>query len=434
MKRVVFTLAVGLAFAASAIPQELPPGVLLLSRVKQHTKDELQRLANITCLETVEREHRPPGGKLRPLDTVTLEVLYDGHKELYASPGDRKLSEGHPIQYAGSGLLGNGFFGLYLNDILVTGNVSYEYKGEEHIGGRTLARYDYRLPLMWSGQVIRLPEGSGEVGLHGSFWADPQTYDVIRLKIAAEDIPPSLPLIKAETAIEYARTNMGDRSVLLPQSAELEMAKFSGELDRNRIEFTHCRAFGAQTAIRFDAPDAADEEPRFGIASIDDTLRPLPAGIEIPVTLLTRITGGLPVGALIDAAVADDVREKRSILVARGSPVRGRIRRLERYGNPFPHFVVALEFTEVEFEGIRYRFLADLEGIGGAAGVTETLLTPNKVFVEAPDAVGATLKRTVGEILTLPKLPGVASFFVKGAKLDLPPGFRTTWKTRLPAR
>jgi hypothetical protein len=94
------------------------------------------------------------------LDTVRLEVLTDGHKELFASPGDRKFSEQHPISYAGSGVLGTGFFGPYLNDIVVNGNSSYEYKGEEMIGGHRLARWDYR--LLWCGPSRRFPpEGSG---------------------------------------------------------------------------------------------------------------------------------------------------------------------------------------------------------------------------------------------------------------------------------
>jgi hypothetical protein len=56
------------------------------------------------------------------LDTIHLEILSDGKQELYASPGDRRFAPDHPITYAGSGVLGNGVFGLYLKDILVTGN------------------------------------------------------------------------------------------------------------------------------------------------------------------------------------------------------------------------------------------------------------------------------------------------------------------------
>jgi hypothetical protein len=68
----------------------------------------------------------------------------------------------------GSGILGTEHFGGYLSDILLNESVSNVYKGEEEIAGRRLARYDYRLPLMWSANTIHLLEGSGTVGLHAS--------------------------------------------------------------------------------------------------------------------------------------------------------------------------------------------------------------------------------------------------------------------------
>src|SRR5215467_14267076 len=91
--------------AALALPQDLlPPDVVLLSRIKRHVSADLAQLPNISCLETLQREHQAPAGKLRPLDTVRLEVLTDGKHELYAAPGDRKFSEEHPIRYVGSGV------------------------------------------------------------------------------------------------------------------------------------------------------------------------------------------------------------------------------------------------------------------------------------------------------------------------------------------
>jgi hypothetical protein len=87
------------------------------------------------------------------------------------------------MSYAGSGTLGNGLFGPYLKDVLIGGSVASQYKGEEEVGGRLLARYDYQIPPLISGQMIHMLEGSGRVGLHGSFWVDEQTYDVIRLEI-----------------------------------------------------------------------------------------------------------------------------------------------------------------------------------------------------------------------------------------------------------
>ncbi len=430
MKRAVVMSAAWLIAAGMAFPQDLPPGVLLLSRVKNHVREELQHLENISCLETIERERQPPKGKMRPLDTVRLEVLFNGDKELFASPGDRKFSEEHPISYVGSGILGTGLFGGYLKDILLNESVSNVYKREEEIGGRRLARYDYRLPLMWSENTIHLLEGSGTVGLHGSYWVDAQTYDVMRLELVADDIPPTLLITQAETSIDYAPTTVGNQApVLLPQSAEFRIAKFTGEVSHNRMEFTHCRVFSAEAKLSFDAPDAADETPRFGVSSVDDTLRALPSGLQIAVKLRTPVSSDMAVGALIDGVVAGNVSVKHKVVIAAGSPVRGRIRRMERYTDPFPYFVVALEFTEVQAEGIRYRFYADPVDVERLAGVEQRLWTKDEYETRGL-LLGGSLSKQSRESLFLPDLPGVAAFFFKGAKLDLPQGFRTVWKTR----
>lgn len=431
MKRALAITAAGLLFAAGAIPQDLlPPGILLLSRIKRHVKEQVARLPNISCLETVNREWQPANGKLRPLDTVRLEVLTNGGKELYASPGGRKFSEQHPATFTGGGVIGDGFFALYLSDILVTGSVSYEYKGEEELGGRRLARYDYRLPVSASGHIINLQEGSGVVGMHGSFWADPQSYDVIRLVLNAEDFPPTLPLTEAVTLINYAPTALGDNNVvLLPESGEFRMTRFSGEMSHNTIDFTHCRLFGAQSTISFGPTDATSTEPaRFGVASTDDTLRPLAAGLQIAVKLNTRITEAMAVGGLIDGTVAANVPAKGVVVIPAGSKVRGRIRRLERDSAPVPHFVLGLEFTEVEIDGIRHRFYADLVEMDQTGGAERFLTTMKTETSSYPG--GGQITRQNGETISLPELPGVASFFVRGTNLDLPPGFRTVWRTR----
>lgn len=416
---------------AAASAQDLPPGVLLLSQVKRHVEQELKQLPNVSCLETVEREHQSPRGKMAPLDTVRLEVLTNGENELFASPGDRKFSENHPISYAGSGVMGTGFFGLYLKSVVVSGYAAHEYKGEEQVGGRRLARWNFKLPPAWSGETIQLQEGTGTVGLHGSFWADPETLDVVRVEMNADTIPPDLPVVEAVTGIHYARTRLSDTlAVLLPDRAEYLLVKQSGEVSHNRIEFTHCRAFGAESSLSFSAPGAPEPTPQFGVAAIDDTLRPLPAGREIAVKLRTRITAGMAVGTLIDGVVAGNVRAKKGpVAIADGSPVRGRIRRLEYYKDPFPHYVVALEFTEVQYEGIRYRFYADPTEIESAPGVEQSLST-DTMTIDMDSAWGSLAYQTTTTTLHFSRLPCVATFFVNSSKLDVPPGFRTVWKTR----
>jgi hypothetical protein len=286
---------------------------------------------------------------------------------------------------------------------------------------------------MASGHVFNLQEGSGRVGMHGSFWADPKTYDVIRLEMNADDFPPTLPLTEAVTTVNYAPTSLGgDQMALLPASGDFYMTRFSGEASHNHIEFTHCRLFGAQSTINFGDTDSKMEEtPRFGASSNDDTLRPLAPGLQVAVRLTSKITGAQTVGELIEGTVASNVSVKNGspVLIAAGSRVRGRIRRLERYAGPPEHFVLAIEFTEVESGGIRYRFFADLVELDRAGGIEQILESAQQASADAPSR-GVTTTRRFVQTWSLPELPGVAAFFVRGAKLELAPGFRTVWKTR----
>ena len=418
-------MAAGLGLAWAAATQGLPPGTLLLARVKAHMREELARLPNCSCLETVHRDHQPAGGKMRPLDTIRLEVLYSEGHELYASPGDRGFGDNHPIDFVGSGTIGNGHFALFLSDVISEHGLSYEYKGEEPLFGRRLARYDYRVPLNLSGDTIDLPEGSGTVGMKGSFWADPATYDIVRIAMEADEIPLTLPIVASTTSIDYAHTNLGGTDFLLPQSADSRLVRFSGEESRNHIEFTHCHLYGAQSSISFGPTQGF---PQFAASSVLQMTRELLPALQVAIKVSTRITEKTAVGALIEGKVEGNVLHKNSVLIPDGSPVRGRVRRLEWYDDKGGYFVVALEFTEIEAAGTRYRFFADLEGTDGLPGLRQTIRTRKPPEKSSVRGGGETIFGD--EILSLPDLPGVGSFFVQARRLDVPPGFRTTWKTR----
>jgi hypothetical protein len=432
MKRAAFVLMATLILAGAALAADLAPGVVLLAAIKRHMKEELDRLPNVSCVETVRREFRPAKGRMKPFDTVRLEVHTDGQKEFYASPGEREFSSAHPMDYAGSGVMVNGFFGMHLKNVLGSTDVTFDYKGEEEIAGRRLARYDYRVSEMFGGQSFNLPEGSGTAALHGSIWADPRTYDVIRLEMDAGDFPPAVPLTEAMTRIDYARIAFdGGASLLLPASGEFRMVKVSGETSHNQIEFTDCRLFQARSELSFNEP-GSPAAPTLAAAapSTNENRRTLPAGLRIDVKLNSRITGKLAVGGLIEGVVTAAVRQDGSVLVAANSPVHGRIRRLEQRTDPEPYFIVALEFTEVESQGIRYRFFADLIELGSAPGVEVELSSGSTESHPIPGGFGARIEKRKWDKTWLPGLPGVASFFVTGGDLDLLPGFRTAWRTR----
>jgi hypothetical protein len=427
-------VAAALLVLASAAPaQNLPPDVLLLARIKSHMRQELSHLPNYTCLETIARFHKEPDRRsklpeqLKPLDTVRLEIIYSNHREWYASPGDRNLDADDPARFTGSGMIGTGAFGGGLSNIFEAAAI--RYRGEESINGRTAAKYFFHLPRLLKGLDISIPGGKGAVGEEGFFWADTTSLDLIRLESHATEIPPYLPLEEESMKVSYARTRIGEYNVLVAQQADLQMLQTSGVQSYDRLEFTHCHAFSAQSTLSFDP------EPRDSKALAANAPAPLPAlsvGSQavpalllVTVQLITPITYKDTVGSLIEGKISGDVLRKGKIVIPNGSVVRGRIRRLERYqNNGKGDFIVGLEFTDVEAIGGSMRFYADLLRMDHSPGIRPSLY--EQVLVR--NSAGEYSTKT--ETITLPELPGVASFFVHGLTFEIPGGLRTIWRTR----
>ena len=311
---------------------------------------------------------------------------------------------------------------MVLNNLFVAGVAMFTAEGEDSIDGRAAVKYGFRLPRMSGGLEISIAGGSGAVGEEGEFWADPQSLDLMRLHVRAAEIPPWLPLTRAEYDVTYARSRLGGLDTLLAQHADVHMLEAAGTEGFDRFDFTHCRVFQASSNIHFEgAPDAAgaagpSEPPGHAAAP---AMPAVPALLPITVLLATRVTDRDTVGQLIEGHVAGAVRHKGKVIVEDGAAVRGRIRRLDRYEDG-AHFVVGLEFTEVETPGGPMRFYADLLRLEKRKGVRPVL----HESVRVPDSGTSTAE------VTLPELPGVATFFVDGKTFELPAGFRTEWRTR----
>ena len=438
-----------LAMAALVWPcpaQELAPDVVLLAHVKTHLREALAHLPNYTCLETMERSAKPPGkGPLKRLDTVRLEVLYSGGSELYASPGDRRFQERDPSTFTSSGLMSTGVFAMHLKAVFLSGNAIFTWRGEEELEGRRVARYDFLLPPLVSGLSIRIAGGSGTAGMKGSAWVDPESLDVLRLEDHAYEIPAFLAVQDASTIVDYARTRVGAEDVMLPQEGVIRLLGTSGEENRNTFAFTHCRAFETQSSLNFDAVAAAPATPAApaAAATARELAKLLPAGLEIPIVLAAPVTEKTAVGDLIEGKIASDIVQSGRMLIPKGAVARGRVRRLEQHAETSRYFAVGLEITEIEAGGLRFQFYADLTKVDPIPGF-EWTLTNTSTKTETSNAMAGVggrgarmsgqVRVTEGEKLTLPDLPGVGSFFIRGDRLLLPAGFQMVWKTRSPAK
>src|SRR5262245_46878599 len=106
--------------AASLAAQEnISPEALLLSRIKVRAAENLTRLPNYTCLETIERSTRGPSGKFRLVDFIRLEVAYVDRKEMFAWPGSNNFEDQDITDLVGGGTIGNGSFALHARSVFL---------------------------------------------------------------------------------------------------------------------------------------------------------------------------------------------------------------------------------------------------------------------------------------------------------------------------
>jgi hypothetical protein len=442
--RSLIVLGVALATYA-AFSQDLAPEVLMLARIKAHMRHELAQVPNFTCVECFARSHKSagPSGTMRPLDTLQLEVAHIGGRELFSWLGETTFKEDDPAKFIGSGMISTGVFVSFLRTLFVNDNGLFKYGGEVDFGGRRAVCYSFEVSPNLSGYTINLDGASGTVGLKGSIWADPQSFDLLRLEIHAYEIPPFLPLADAITIIDYARMHVGTADVLMPQTADVRLIRLTGEEDRNTVEFTHCRSFNTDSNISFTAADTPTPvTPSPQPVPSRTALEIVPGGLLVSIVLTTPVTEQAPIGQMIEAKVSGNVRYNNQLLIPDGSVVRGRVHRLERNSQPESYFIVALEFNEIQAGASLLRFYADLQNIEEAPGVERFLSYSTSVSdSSSPERrispasgheydYSTSHTNVTSKEIRLVDLPGIGSFFVRGTHFSLPTGLKMTWKTR----
>lgn len=353
----------GVALAQDKENYGLPPELLLLARVKVHAVETLERQPNYTCLETIERSDRLlPAKRYKLVDTLRLEVaLLDGH-EMFAWPGAKKFDTRDLTDMVTHGAIGNGNFAIFAKAVFQTSAPTFTYRGETSLEGRAAVKWDFRVPLMNSGYHLRIGRQEGIAGYHGSFWADPASLDLIRLEIAAEDIPSNLDLSSTFDRMDYTRRKIGDSEFLLPLSSDLTLIDLRGNEHRNRIRFSDCRQYLGESVLRFDDAPVDKEGPKT-LPTIE-----LPANLEI----LTTVEHGIDlrrsvVGDPIRATVLENAKIKGQTVIPKGAMIAGRIAGLDRTGGGYS---LSLQFADVEWPEARAVFTGVFDATALPPGLT----------------------------------------------------------------
>jgi hypothetical protein len=389
-----------------------------LQRFKEKVRQDLARVPNYTCLESIERFSRlPKTSTFQSIDTVRLEVSNVDGKELFAWPGARSFEDKTARSFVTGGTIGWGMFAITAHQLFLENLGQLRFHGAESLDGRRTVRYDFTIPDPPGALSLRTELGSALVAVKGSFWFDADSLDLIRIDEYGNEIPPNLGLTGAFIRVIYARSRIGAADALLPRQSELELTNSSGLVNRNITMFANCREYGSESSISFTAPPKpAPELPKPAAHEID-----VPAGLEIPVTLETAIDSARSVvGDEVRGQVAEDVTIRPDLKLPKGAAVTGHIVALEHRLSPQPSVIVGIEFTEAEWGNARAIFSGELLDVDYRSPGMKQLLT----------YFDGKRKKAVIEH----DVPPTGIFYMKGRQCHIAPGLRIEWRTLRPGK
>src|SRR6266566_5553106 len=165
-------LCAALCFAVASVAQsDLPPEVIELARIKQQMKEHLTRIANLTCLQTIQRSRSDRTGRMQSSDMLHLEVAFVDGKELFSRSGASKFGDRGIGEFGRGGAIESGLFASLAHGVFLEKATTFRYAGEETLRGRRAVRYNYQVPLLASGYGISSGDRHAVVGFSGAFWA-----------------------------------------------------------------------------------------------------------------------------------------------------------------------------------------------------------------------------------------------------------------------
>jgi hypothetical protein len=194
-------------------------------RFQNNMADSLSRTQNFICTESIERTVRMGSGQSSALAPLRVDAGVIDGTEISATPsGERDIATLKEVvgQFASAG---TGTLALPTRAIFLTNAATFYRAKEESKDGKRLAHWDFTMPREASKYTLTKEGRETMIGYSGSFWADPETADVVRLEWTPDNIPPETGIKTITQSVSYGRNAIGGVSVLLPTASELVVAE-----------------------------------------------------------------------------------------------------------------------------------------------------------------------------------------------------------------
>jgi hypothetical protein len=408
----------------------------LLDNIRLNVVDNLKRLPRYVCVQTVARSQfelprRGPGcanaisnsnrnGAARILhwhDRLRLDVAAGEKSERFSWAGASKFEAGDISSMVARGASGSGEFASFLTSVFGSDAEGFVYRGLKDMPFGSAAWFDFTVPVANS-HYRYTADGKDyvTVGYRGSFYADPQSADMRELDLEAADFSDSDSVCRIEYKIEYARTQIGPNSFMLPKSSSMDVVYRNAMESLNETSFAGCREYVGESSLRFDG----DENGNVPETAKRADQRPLPPKTHLRVRLdppvdSAKAAAGDPITGVVDTAV----KEKGEILVHVGDKLHGRILRIEQTMGALPRWTVAILFETLERNGIEQKISLrpDDDGDRSPSGIT--------------DGRGRIVPQSNTPTLTTDRPAGGGIYsFQQAGNLVLGQKFESEWETR----
>jgi len=341
------TTAIVCGFTITA--QVRPTGEELLAKVRAKILENVDRLSNYTCTETVERKvfelrddsispkacaaflDSDRSGHLCNSDQLRLDVgIAKTGEEMFSWPEADRFEVDDPRQLL-PGANTRGTFAELLNEIFRRGPV-ISYRGESQAGERTLAEYDFAA----SREQSRIPyeeDFSVITGYDGAFLVDSETSDLVQLRIRYLNLPQSAKACTAATTVDYHKVLVNGISLVLPARSQAVFIDRDGRKLVNQTTFSDCHQFVGQSELHFGREPGEGEPPHRAPAKLD-----VAGGIPFEIAIDEDVDiRSAAVGDPIRCKLATPLRGAEGIVAPAGTPVTARIVQLARIFNSCVH-------------------------------------------------------------------------------------------------
>jgi hypothetical protein len=302
-----------------------PESAGLLEQIKQRATEDLARVPNYVCVDSIERSLWIPGEhEFRLLDRVHAELAHVEGADKFSWIGNSAFQSRNPTAMVGYGAGFGGDFSDNRTLVFKNRQTKMSYASPVTIAGRPALRFEFDHPRGALG--VANGNQSGWTAARGSFWIDPQTLDLLQLDVEGYAIPSNLAVRSIADSTTYWRVLIGRQIVLLPRNSEFRLAYADGTGRRNASVFSNCREYTADSTLTFAQSPAPQPPP----PTVED-LHVQP-GLQLQLVLDKTLDAK-------EASVGDPVRAhvlKGDVGVRRGAHVYGRVNRIINFDDLIP--------------------------------------------------------------------------------------------------